>query len=67
MGRINRPRLNTTISQETMNILEMTARETGLQKLAPTVDFVVTDWARTKRAAIQSAAPAQPIPQEPPA
>lgn len=48
----NRPELATTVSSYTFSILVQVAKDQGLAKLGPTLDYIVADWIGLKRVAV---------------
>lgn len=60
----NRPRFSATVLPRTLHLIDQIANENALPNRGVALDFIVNDRERLKHAAIQSAAPAQPIPEE---
>lgn len=52
-----RPRLNTTVAGDTLRTLNQVGKDTGLPNPGVTLDYIVTDWKRLKRAALEASAP----------
>lgn len=52
-----RPRISTTIADDTLRKLNQVGADINLSYLGTTIDYVVHDWEKLKRAAIQAADP----------
>ena len=52
-----RPRLNTTVASDSLILLYQVAQETGLPNVGVALDYIVTDWKKLKRAAVETASP----------
>ena len=58
-----RPRLNTTVAGDTLKTLNQVAADANLPNPGVTLDFIVNDWVRLKRSAIEAAGAACPQPE----
>ncbi len=56
-----RPKLQTTVADETLRTLTQVAEDTRLPHVGVAIDFIVHDWTKLKRAAIQAAAIPEPL------
>jgi len=55
----NRPRKHITLSADTLADLEAISKDTNLPNIGVTIDYIVNDWKKFKRAAIRAAAPVE--------
>lgn len=52
-----RPKLQTTVADETYKTLTQVGADTGLPHVGVTIDYIVRDWTKLKRAALEQSQP----------
>lgn len=50
-----RPKLQTTVADETLRTLNQVAEDTRLPHVGIAIDYIVNDWAKLKQAALRAA------------